>query len=140
ARRTLEITELLPQARIVVLDLGGGTVDVATVDRNGPQLSVVGRPTGVDDAGGEDFDMRLAEWMTAEVGAPELYRRLATSADPEQRERAVDIRTTARAVKEQLSRQPYVPAQLPKSPPELAENTPVQVSRPQLEELIKGGP
>ena len=140
ARRTLEITELPPQARIVVLDLGGGTVDVATVDRNGPQLSVVGRPAGVDDAGGEDFDMRLAEWMTAEVGAPELYRRLAISADPEQRERAVDIRTHARAVKEQLSRQPYVPAQLPKSPPDLAENTPVQVSRPQLEELIKGGP
>jgi molecular chaperone DnaK (HSP70) len=32
------------QARLVVLDLGGGTVDVTVVDRNGDALSVVGQP------------------------------------------------------------------------------------------------
>ena len=54
--------------------------------------------------------------------------------------RAVEIRADARNIKEQLSRQATVPAQLPKSPPELPEITPVMVSRPQLEALICGGP
>lgn len=140
AQRTLDIPGIPPQARLVVLDLGGGTVDVTVVDREDDNLTIAGRPTGIDSLGGEDFDLRLARWMTAEVGAPELFDRLATSEDPDERERAVEIRSHACAVKEQLSRQPVVPAQLPKSPPELPENTPVQVTKPQLEELVRGGP
>ncbi|TWF79791.1 Hsp70 protein [Pseudonocardia hierapolitana] len=159
AERTLGVAEVPTVARIVVLDLGGGTVDAATVDvaaadlaaldiaitdpsntsRPEPELTVVGRPTGMDGAGGEDFDYRLAVKMTEDAGAPGLYKRLAESADPDERERAVDIRSMARAVKEELSRQAVVPASLPKSPPDLPDDTPVQVSRPQLEELIKGG-
>ena len=52
---------------------------------------------------------------------------------------AVEIRADARNIKEQLSRQVAVPAQLPKAPPELPDITPVMVSRPQLEDLIAGG-
>jgi molecular chaperone DnaK len=140
AQGGLAIEQLPEHARVVVLDLGGGTVDVTVVDRHGASLTVVGRPSGLESLGGEDFDLRLAQWLTAEAGAPGLFERLATSADTDERERAVDIRRHARAVKEQLSKQPVVPAQLPKSPPELPDSTPVQVSRPQLEELIRGGP
>jgi molecular chaperone DnaK len=150
AERMLEVAGVPPAARIVVLDLGGGTVDAATVDiatadpsdtgRPERELTVVGRPTGITGAGGEDFDYRLAVKMTEEVGAPGLYQRLAESADPEESERAVDIRSLARSVKEELSRQTVVPTSLPRSPPELSDNTPVQVSRMLLEELIKGGP
>jgi molecular chaperone DnaK len=150
AERMLEVVELPTAARIVVLDLGGGTVDAATVDiatadpsdTGSPEreLIVVGRPTGINGAGGEDFDYRLAVKMTEEVQAPGLYQRLSESTDPEERERAVDIRSLARSVKEELSRRTVVPTSLPRSPPELPDNTPVQISRTLLEELIKGGP
>jgi molecular chaperone DnaK len=140
AQAILGMEDIPQQARVVVLDLGGGTVDATVVDRDGDELTVVGHPQGRDGIGGEDYDERLARWMTAEVGAPGLYDRLASSAEPEERERAVEIRSDARNVKEQLSRQAAVPAQLPASPPELPEITPVMVNRTQLEDLIRGGP
>src|SRR5262245_47006240 len=136
----LGMQDIPPQARLVVLDLGGGTVDATVVDRDGDILAVIGQPQGRDGMGGEDYDQRLARWMVAEVGAEGLYDRLAASDDPDRRERAVEIRADARTIKEQLSRQTTVPAQLPKSPPELPEITPVMVSQPQLEALICGGP
>ena len=136
----LGMDDIPRQARLVVLDLGASTVDATVVDRDGDVLTVAGQPQGRDGIGGEDYDQRLARWMVAEVGAEGLYDRLATSDDPERRELAVEIRADARNIKEQLSRQAIVPAQLPKSPPELPEITPVMVSRPQLEALICGGP
>ncbi|MFG1647440.1 Hsp70 family protein [Amycolatopsis sp. NPDC049252] len=139
AQRTLGIETLPPECRLVVLDLGGGTVDVTVVDRRGPMLTVAGRPTGLDSLGGEDFDLRLARWMTAEVGRPGLFDQLATSEDASRRESAVEIRDHARDVKEQLSKLPAVPAQLPRVPPELPDYTPVLVSKPNLEELVRGG-
>lgn len=138
AQRVLHIQNMPPTARLVVLDLGGGTTDVTVVDRHGDRLMVAGNPLGRDGLGGVDFDLRLARWMVAEVDAPGLYDRLAGADDPELRERAVDIREHARDVKEQLSQQAVVPAQLPKSPPDLPSHTPVQVSRPMLETLIRG--
>src|ERR1700721_1971084 len=77
--------------------------------------------------------------MTAAVDAPGLYDRLAASPDLDERERAVEIRTHARDIKEELSRRAVVPGQLPRSAPELPESTPVQVNRSQLEALICGG-
>jgi molecular chaperone DnaK len=138
AQRVLHIAGVPATARLVVLDLGGGTTDVTVVDRHGDQLTIVGRPLGRDGLGGVDFDLRLARWMTEEVNLPGLYDRLAGAEDPDLRERAVEIREHARVVKEQLSQQSVVPALLPKAPPELPVNTPVQVSRPRLEELIRG--
>lgn len=138
AQRVLHIENMPAVARLVVLDLGGGTTDVTVVDRHGGGLTVAGNPIGRDGLGGVDFDLRLARWMVAEVDAPGLYDRLAGAQDPELRERAVDIREHARDVKEQLSQRAVVPAQLPKSPPELPTHTPVQVSRPVLESLIRG--
>lgn len=140
AQAILGMEDIPQQARLVVLDLGGGTVDATVVDRDGDVLTVIGQPQGRDGIGGEDYDQRLARWMVAEVGAEGLYDRLATSGDPEERELAVEIRSDARNIKEQLSRQTAVPAQLPKAPPELPEITPVMVSRSQLENLISGGP
>ena len=140
AQAILDMDDIPHRARLAVLDLGGGTVDATVVDRDGDTLTVVGQPRGRDGLGGEDYDRRLARWMVAEVGAPGLYDSLASSDDPERRELAAVIRADARTIKEQLSRQAAVPGRLPKSPPELPEITPVMVSRPQLEELIRGGP
>ncbi|QYN38301.1 Hsp70 family protein [Pseudonocardia sp. DSM 110487] len=150
AERMLEVAAVPTAARIVVLDLGGGTVDAATVDiatpepvddgRPEPELTVVGYPTGIEDAGGEDFDYRLAVAMVERAGAPDLYPQLVGSDDPEERERAFEILSLAKNVKEELSRKTDIPVPLPKVPPHLPETKSVQVTRTQLEELIKGGP
>ncbi len=139
AQRIMSIESVPKQARLAVLDLGAGTVAVTVVDRDGSELSVIGRPIERDGMGGEDYNLRLARWMVAEAGAPGLYDRLATSDDPDNRERAVEIRLCAREVREELSRRLVVPAQLPESPPELPKPSPLTVSRPQLEALIVGG-
>jgi hypothetical protein len=139
AQAILDMPSMPRQARFVVLDLGGGTVDAAVVDRYGNTITVVGKPQGLDNPGGEDYDQRLARWMVQEAGAPGLWDELAQSADPDLHERAIEIRDDARAIKEQLSEETQVPGQLPKSPPKLPQITPVQVSRPQLEHLIRGG-
>jgi molecular chaperone DnaK (HSP70) len=140
AQGTLGIETIPNRCRLVVLDVGGGTVDVTVVDRTDDALTVIGRPTGLDTLGGEDFDLRLARWMTAEAGQPRLFDLLASSDQAERRQYAVEIREHARDVKEELSKQSAVPAQLPAIPPELPTDTPVQVSKPNLEELIRGGP
>ena len=140
AQAILGMADIPQQARLVVLDLGGAWstppwwTGTATIRR------VVGQPQGWDGIGGEDYDGRLARWMVSEVGAPGLDDSLASSDDPEKRERAVEIRTDARNVKEQSSRQAIGPAQLPKSPPELPEITPVMVSRPHWRPSSAAGP
>lgn len=139
AQQILDIDTIPADARVVVLDFGGGTVDVAVVDRHGPAMRVAGRPVGIDSLGGEDFDLRLATWMCGEAGVPDLYARRAISPDPDEREWAVELRAHARAVKEELSRGPMVPARLARTPPDLADDAPVLVNRAQLEALIRGG-
>lgn len=139
AQGTLTMPELPPAARIVVLDLGGGTVDVATVDRDGAELTVVGSPDGIDDAGGEDFDLRLARLMTAEADEDGLYDKLALSDNPHERLLALDLRVLARSVKERLSVVAAVPINVPVPAPGGNENRPVQISRVQLNALIEGG-
>jgi actin-like ATPase involved in cell morphogenesis len=139
AYRALESPQVPSEARIVVLDIGGGTVDVAVVDRSGKELTVIGRPSGMPGAAGETFDTRLAGWMTTAAGADGLYQRLTESEDHDDKQCAYRIRTTARAVKEELSWQDVVPAPLPAAPPELEHDTRVEVRRATLEELVGGG-
>jgi hypothetical protein len=139
AQGVFALPQVSGEARIVVLDLGGGTVDVATVDRMGPRLTVVGTPRGIDAAAGEEFDLRLARVMTTEAGEDRLYDKLITSAEPRDLELALDIRTTARGVKEQLSLEPVVPIAVPVPTPDGIESRPVQISRTQLEAEIQGG-
>jgi molecular chaperone DnaK len=141
AQGLIDIPDMPSPARIVVLDLGGGTVDVATVDREGPHLVVAGSPDGIDEAGGEDFDLRLARFMADEAGEHGLFDKLRASDNPHDRELALDIRLLARSVKEQLSVDTLLPMEVPvpsrDGPP---VGIPVQVSRHKLEELIQGGP
>ena len=140
AQRTLRVPDVPAHCRLVVLDFGGGTVDVSVVDRHDDTVTVVGPPTGNDQLGGEDFDIQLAEWMCAEIRHPGLYRHWADSDDPDRQEHAVELRTHARTVKEELSKRTVVHGQVLGAPPELPQTTPVQVSRDQLERLISGGP
>lgn len=141
AQGVLEIPEMPSPVRIVVLDLGGGTVDVATVDRDGPHLVVAGSPNGIDEAGGEDFDLRLARFMADQAGGDDgLFDKLRASNDPRDRELALDIRQLARSVKEQLSVDVLLPIEVPVPSSGGPVGVPVQISRRDLENLIVGGP
>jgi actin-like ATPase involved in cell morphogenesis len=139
AARGVLLTNLPSPARIAVLDLGGGTVDVAVVDRDGDQLRVVGIPQGTDQVGGEEFDLRLARLMTEEVQSPRHYNELVVSDDVDDRELAMEIRTEAQLVKEQLSTVSSVAAAVPIPPRGQGGRRSVQINRTQLENLIKGG-
>ena len=122
-----------------MLDLGGGTVDVAMVDRVGTELRVVGIPQGTDQVGGEEFDLRLARLMTEEVESPRPYNELMLSDVVDDRELAWEIRTEARLVKERLSSETPVPASVPVPPRGQGGRRSMSVTRAQLEQLIKGG-
>ncbi len=139
AHHALGRRQIPTKARLVVLDIGGHAATATVVDRQGDQLAIVSGPHRQDGAAGDDFDLRLARWMVAEVGADGLYDRLASSDDPSVQQQAIGIRSAARSTKEQLSSASFVAAHLPASPPELPGDTPVQVSRAELERLIGAG-
>jgi len=139
ARGLLGVGELESPARVAVLDVGGGTTDVAIVDRDEAELKAVGIPQGTDQVGGEEFDLRLARLMTKEVESPRQYNDLLMSDAVDDRELALEIRTEARLVKEQLSADTPVAASVPVPPRGQGGRRSLQVSRTQLEELIKGG-
>ncbi len=59
------------QGRALVFDLGGGTFDVSILEVEKGVFEV--KATGGDPAlGGEDFDNRIVQWLTAQV--PDPYR------------------------------------------------------------------
>jgi molecular chaperone DnaK (HSP70) len=135
----LGVADVTSPGRIVVLDLGGVAVKVAVVDWDGPRLDLVSSSEGHDAVSGEDFDLRVARLMVAEVDAGGLFDELCLSDKASDRELALDIRVLARTVKEQLSVDTFVSSAVPVPTPDGPENRPVQISRNQLEELIKGG-
>ena len=77
AQAILGMADIPPQARLVVLDLGGGTVDATVVDPDGDDLTRRRPAAGT----GRDRRRRLlwaaGRWMVGEVGAPGLYDGLA---------------------------------------------------------------
>ena len=55
--------QLEPGERVAVYDLGGGTFDTAVLIRANGDFTVVGRPGGSEQLGGEVFDTRLYEYL-----------------------------------------------------------------------------
>jgi molecular chaperone DnaK (HSP70) len=53
---------------VVVYDLGGGTFDVAILQRQGDQFAILGRPDGVERLGGIDFDEVVFDYVRRAVG------------------------------------------------------------------------
>lgn len=130
-----------PQARIAVLDLGGGTCDIAVVDRHDRDYALASRPLGADPLGGEDFDVRLLEAVLDDLGRPELHGRLVNGNEHE-RAAYLDLRRACREAKEQLSEEVRTTVRVPVIPDLVPEGASVQVSRPHLLEplLLSAGP
>lgn len=59
ARQYVESHPTVAGSRICVFDLGGGTFDVAVLERTPGGFEVIGTPTGIEHLGGIDFDEAL---------------------------------------------------------------------------------
>ena len=75
--------ESVEEGLVAVFDLGGGTFDISILHLHRAVFEVLS--TGGDTAlGGDDFDRLIADWVLAEVGAPQLsagaYRTLQSRA------------------------------------------------------------
>ena len=128
---------LADRARVAVLDLGGGTCDVAVVDRTGDRFELASAPLGIDPLGGEDFDSRLVQAVLDDLGEPELSRRLMLPETPADRLAYLDLRRSCRGAKEELSHQVRAHVRVPAVAGALPAGASVQVSRPhRLEPLL----
>jgi len=108
--------ERLPLGGVLaVLDVGGGTTDVAVLRRERTGIGVIGR-AAIADLGGGDFDQRVVDQLR--VAVPGLAERLvdATAADQVslvQLRELVAFRREVRRAKELLSRHERVDLALP---------------------------
>ena len=111
----------LARKRLLVVELGGGGLDVSVVQLTGDDLEVI--TTGGDPTvGGMDFDARIAEALASELQAQGLPR-------PEHPSDWLPLLTAAEAAKVALSEREEVSFPLPGSP------TPFSLNRERLEAL-----
>ncbi|WP_432994684.1 Hsp70 family protein [Dactylosporangium sp. CA-233914] len=91
--------------RVAVYDLGGGTFDSAVLARRNGAFTVVGKPGGDDQIGGETFDERVYEYFGAQLAqsAPEWWEQVSTGVERRWLAAAADLLGEARAAKEALS-------------------------------------
>jgi molecular chaperone DnaK (HSP70) len=87
-----------------VVDFGGGTLDVAVVQREGAGFDVLASD-GVDPLGGEDIDDLIFAYVVGTSRDREAARQLADSSDPTWHLRRDAVRDGCRLAKEQLSEQ-----------------------------------
>ena len=107
---------------LAVLDVGGGTSDVAVVRREPTGIVVIGHDS-IGDLGGGDFDQRVVDHLRAT--APGLAERLVDASAPErvslvQLRELVAFRREVRRGKELLSRHQRVELTLPDGLPAVA--------------------
>lgn len=117
---------------LAVLDIGGGTTDVAVLRRERTGVGVVGRAS-IADLGGGDFDQRIVDQLRATV--PGLAERLVDASAPDrvslvQLRELVAFRREVRHAKELLSRHDRVSLTLP------AGLAPVTLTRADLEAVL----
>ena len=118
--------------KVAVFDLGGGTFDAVVLRRARSTWTVVGRPGGLDPAGGETFDSMLHRHLIGEVARVDEQAAPALDAPGSAAERGLartwwrDVRT----VKEDLSERSSCHIAVPGT-----EHS-VLVTRDQLELLV----
>lgn len=120
--------------KFAVYDLGGGTFDVAVLERTEQGYSVI-NPGGIDPLGGYDFDHRLFTYLGTKYIAkedPDLWRALQRPdpGDVDMGERRRQMRTNVQYLKEQLSTKPSRETRL------RGVSQPVLVTREDFETLI----
>jgi Ethanolamine utilization protein EutJ (predicted chaperonin) len=128
AVRLASLEQLPGGAPFAVLDFGGGTLDVAVVERAGPDFDVL-TSDGADPLGGEDIDDLLFSYVVATAADRKVATQLADSSDPDWRRQRDVLRTSCRLAKEQLSEQDHGDIDVPHT------NEAVVLSRQQFDGL-----
>jgi actin-like ATPase involved in cell morphogenesis len=106
--------DLPPGSALAVVDLGGGTADLAVVRRGADgRLDVVAQ-AGLD-VGGTDIDAAIVDRLGTVVGAaaPDVWRPLAAPSTPAERRDRLALWNEVRAAKESLSRLSVAPLHVP---------------------------
>lgn len=120
-----------PDARFLIIDLGGGSCAVGLARRTPDAVELVAHEQG-DHPCGADFDEAVFRLVGGNLGD---QGRELTRDDPEARARAVEVRRACRAAKEILSTaaEASVTVGLPGS------TTTVRIGRAEFESLVRPG-
>jgi len=106
ARASVEPESLAVGSRVAVVDIGGGTCDVAVLEAvAGQQLMVVARE-GDERLGGDDFDHLLYQWVLGQLEASGRGDMVAVLADPAHNGVALTLLDSVRSAKQDLSDHP----------------------------------
>ncbi|GAB3248668.1 Hsp70 family protein [Kineosporia babensis] len=119
-----------PGGTVGVYDLGGGTFDAAMLRRGERQFELVGRPVGVEQLGGIDFDEAVFDHVRRVIGDDALDVDLS---DPVMNTALHKLRRDCVLAKEALSHdvETTIPVNLPSA------NLVVRLTRAELEESIR---
>ena len=118
-------------SQVAVYDLGGGTFDTSVLRRTADGFELMGRPGGIPDLGGEDFDELVYQFLGSQLPEEE-WVRISRGEDREARRLRLELRHQARETKEALSVRPEwsFPAPAP------LEGT-LRITREEFEDLIE---
>ncbi len=124
--------QMPPGAALAVYDLGGGTFDVAIVQKRDAGFEVIAE-AGIPDLGGLDFDHAVLEYIGRVEGADHAadWARLNRPTDTESRRKQRALAVDVREGKEALSRHPHT---------DIALSAPfkdVHLTRSEFEEMIR---
>ncbi|PRZ41651.1 Hsp70 protein [Antricoccus suffuscus] len=124
--------QMPPGAALAVYDLGGGTFDVAIVQKRDAGFEVIAE-AGIPDLGGLDFDHAILEYIGRVEGEShaEDWARLNRPTDTESRRKQRALAVDVREGKEALSRHPHT---------DIALSSPfkdVHLTRSEFEEMIR---
>jgi molecular chaperone DnaK len=124
--------EVLDGSHVAVYDLGGGTFDMTLLRFSGGTFSIVGRPGGDVNLGGELFDELLVN-MVGERLDPAVWDEMQVSDDQSWQQAAAALRTECRRAKEALSTNSYADLVLPLP----GGMTSQRITRDDLETLVQ---
>ena len=118
-------------SRVAVVDIGGGTCDVAVLETTDAGPVVVAQ-TGDDRLGGNDLDDLLYRWVTDRLVTSGQSQIVAALDEPENLGAALTLLDVVRAAKQDLSEYPTAPVGVQVA----GHDTVVTVSRDEYETLI----
>jgi molecular chaperone DnaK len=124
--------EVLDGSHVAVYDLGGGTFDMTLLRFSDGTFSIVGRPGGDVNLGGELFDELLVN-LVGERLDPAVWDEMQVSDDQSWQQAAAALRTECRRAKEALSTNSYADLVLPLP----GGMTSQRITRDDLETLVQ---
>jgi molecular chaperone DnaK len=124
--------EVLDGSHVAVYDLGGGTFDMTLLCFSDGTFSIVGRPGGDVNLGGELFDELLVN-LVGERLDPAVWDEMQVSDDQSWQQAAAALRTECRRAKEALSTNSYADLVLPLP----GGMTSQRITRDDLETLVQ---